>query len=295
MSTQRKAGPALYELIGRHTRVTSGKQIGGRPGSDDGVAAPPSRDVRPARSDDRSADASAPLHLARPPVAQAPRPEPVVAVDTDAPPPPPVLGPGRAVRVPTGYMLFGVAAVLAAALGGYMFGWVQKEREQNTAERLEAQRTAGTLTEPLGDQPISRPQPKPTQTSTGTRPGPSNSGATSTPAATPAIPGVIVVQKGVADPRASGKNYAVVASLGKDRSLELAEFLAGAGVEIAVLPRNTVGLYPVVSLSGFAKDEFRTKARQDHENRLRELGKQFAKQGGGRKDFSDLWWSLYKG
>ena len=295
MSTQRKAGPALYELIGRNTRVTSGKQIGGRPGSDDVVAVPPARDTPPARPADRAPDAAAPLRQARPPVAQSPRPEPVAAADADGPPPPPVLGPGRAVRVPTGYMLFGVAAVLAAALGGYMFGWVQKEREENTAQRLEAQRTSGTLTEPLGDEPIIRPQPKPTQSTNGARPGPSGSGSTTTPAAAPAIPGVIVVQKGVADPRVSGRNYAVVASLGKDRALELAEFLAGSGVEIAVLPRNTVGLYPVVSLSGFAKDEFRTKARQDHENRLRDLGKQFAKQGGGRKDFSDLWWSLYKG
>jgi hypothetical protein len=306
MANPRKASPALYELIGRQTRVTSGKQIGGRDHPDEapashGAPAPTLRPA-PARPVDRShheapppSPLPRPLQIARPPSHADPR-SADAAPHIDAPVPAPI-GPGRSVRVPTGYFLFGAAAVLAAAIGGYMFGFVQKEREVTEAERQAAQLTGTRLTEPTDGAlpPPSSTQPG-KQTATRTQPGPAGGSATSNTAApSTQIPGVTIVGKGVADPRTVGKNYAVVASLGQDRAIEVAEFLARSGVESAVLPRNTGGFYPVVSLTGFAKEEFRGKARQDHENRLRELGKQYAKQGGGRKDFSDLWWFLHKG
>jgi len=332
MLNPRKTSPALYELIGRQTRVMSGKQIGGRgpmDADDDGAdtrshhasahtgapavrpapAPAPRPRYTPADADHTETDhhSPPPLRVARMPVhapappgahrerAQTPEPESAPAPNGAA------LGPGRAVRVPTGYLLFGLAAVLAALIGGYMFGYVKKAGEVNEAERQAVQRSGPILTEPLGDErPAQRSQPQPLPKSTPKQSGTTDSGTKSTQAPaknapTKAKPGVIVVEKGIADPREPGKNYAIVASLGRERAIELAEFLAAAGVESAVLPRNNLGLYPVVSLTGFTKEEFKAGAEREHESRLRELGKQFAKQGGGRRDFYDLLWSKHSG
>lgn len=314
MTNPRKAAPALYELIGNQTRVKSGLQIGGRNRSDDEAdeavaaeAAGAHHHHPPAAPTPRApgpAPAATPLHIARPPVPAPPPPaEPKPRLthaepteDQDPAPPPVPLGPGRAVRVPTGYMLFGFAAVLATAIGGYMFGYVQKEREYNEVAREEAQKTGAHLTEPVDEGPLPRLATKPQQNPGTGGSKPAGNAVPPRPQPQPSVgPGVTIIEKGIPDPREKGKNYAVVASLGKDRAVEVANFLAKNGVDTAVLPRDTLGLYPVVSLTGFAKDEFRGDTRRQHENRLRDLGKQFAQQGGGRKDFSDLWWIRFDG
>ena len=269
MAPNRKNSPALYELVGRRYPRQGGVPTG---------------------------EPDAPV-------------QPVAEPDVDERPP--LIGPGRVVRLPVGYFFFGAALVIGAGVGGWALGYQQREREYQAELRAQAEAATVGLIEPLdgpevnpdllseGFTPVGSPaRPAGAAGTAGTtartpeaRPG---DGAERAPAGPR---GVVVQDRGQPDPRQAGSNYAIVASLGRDRAVELAEFLGERGVEVAVLSPNNAGLSSVVSLRGFPEGTYRSEARREHDSMLRRLGREWASRGGWRRDFDDseMFWMLYSG
>ncbi len=261
MASPRKNAPALYELIG----------VSRRPGEPD-AAVPEREEVH--REDHHHEPAT---HI----------------------------GPGRTVRMPVGFFFIGVAAVIAAAVGGYTLGYMKKGQEISAEERRQAAAEAALLREPSGfggvnpdllggaeDRSADRQratQPR-TQTPPRTRP---ETAPTQQEARIEGPAGLIIVGGGTPDPRESGKNYAILSSVGWDRALALGEFLASQGLEVAVLPAHNGRLHPVVSLGGLTREEYRSSSREQHERLLKRLGREWAASGTGRKDFEGLYWARY--
>lgn len=205
-----------------------------------------------------------------------------------------ILSPGRTVRMPVGYFFFALAIVIATAIGAYILGFQMRDAAYQRQEKRRAQLEAPV--EPL-DQPVNRsllgPSPVGASGSQPSRPG--------SPAKPPSPeigsgPGkVVVVGAGTSDPREKGVNYAIVATLGKERATDLAAFLSERGVDVAVVPTNNARLFFVVTLKGFPSGTYRTEERENYEALLKALGKEWERLGGGRRDFGGLWWDKYDG
>jgi len=163
-------------------------------------------------------------------------------------------------RVPLGYVLMAGAGVLAALLLAYSIGF---QAGQNRQDRLDAQRLAAQAT---------------------------RGGATHDPlleagpgaAAAGLAPG--------ADTRVAGLNYFFVALYPEALARRAAAFLRSQGVDATVVLNNASrGLYHVVSLRGFRREEIGTPAYTEHRARLMRLGRIWKRDHTGPTDFSDAW------
>jgi len=254
MGSPRKNAPALYELIGRGSRL--------------------SHTHRPDHDPDRDHD----------------RPEPE---ETHA-----AIGPGRVVRMPIGFFFFGVAIVLAAGVGGYMLGYQVRDGEADREARDRAAAEVAGLREPIGGDRTNPEVISPTRLGAQRQPARTPTDpppvATRPPADPPrADPSVVLVDRGTPDPRRTGENYPIIARLGRDRAMEVAEFLVDRGLEIAVVAPHNGTLYTVVGLRGFPSGEFRSEARRSLDRSIRALGEEWARSGRGRDGFDDLYWERY--
>ena len=257
MTKPRKNAPALYELIRERSRAPS--------------TTPPEED----QLDEHE-------------------PEPEEEPSCDEEPPSTILGPGRTVRMPVGYFFFGLAIVIATGIGGYILGFRQSEARYERQRERQARLDAPA--DPL-DRPINR------RLLAGSSPAPegradSDAGPSGSIGAFPSDGGtgtMVIVEQGTPDPRQRGVNYAVVASLGRERALDLGRFLTERGVDVAVVKLNNARLPSVIALRGFPSGHFRTEQRRSFEATLRRLGQEHADRGGGRKDFAELWWDRYDG
>lgn len=263
MSKPRKNAPALYELIGTRSRLSP-------PG-------PPG-----AASHDEEPDVG--------------HPEEEGFEEEHARS---ILGPGRMVRMPVGYFFFGLAIIIAIGVGAYMLGFKARDRAYDRLQRQQAQ--AEVPDEPLESMARDLPVNESLLSgsgSTGRRPA-SGTEAVSTPSGSIETgaglpPGrVIVVEGGVADPRVPDSNYAIVASLGRERAEDLARFLADRGLDVAVVKLNNARLHSVVPLRGFPRGTFGSEERRQFDAALKRVGREYAALGNGRKSFDDLYWDKY--
>lgn len=297
MAQPRRDAPALYELIGSRTRHAP----------------------MPRRVEEPVAPA------VEPKVAPAPvRPEPADEADDRGP----ILGPGRAIRMPVGYFFFVAAAVIAVGVGGYLLGYQHRDAEHEEARRGAVPEPLLPITDPLNEPGVgvggiagvdqARPN-RPGSNAGGSvqgsaagdarasgagRPGTAAGTANTGDPARPGIvggpgvrdgvgfPGVTVVSRETPDPRERGLNYAVIASLGEERALLAARYLAGRGVEVVVVPGQN-GRFDIVSRAGFAGGAYKERAGRSLETRIREIGRAFRQEHGGPTDFSDMWWKRF--
>lgn len=97
------------------------------------------------------------------------------------------------------------------------------------------------------------------------------------------------------DPRTPGLNYFVLAHYPRDEAVRLVEFLRGGGVEAAAIKWHNEGLFQVVALRGFSREELNGEGRKDFERRLRQLGQQWKSASRGANDLGDLYPAKYVG
>lgn len=181
------------------------------------------------------------------------------------------LSPGRSVRIPVGYLFLFVAIGVGLLFGGY---WLGHTRAAQAYDRDRAARNADLLGEPVQD-PLGSPAP------VGNRVGGNQ------PVSPPVRPtGAAAVPTG-GDPRVSGLNYYIVATLTEPEARRAAEFLAANGVAAAALPANN-GRYEVVALRGFSASEIRSRDAATYKSNIQRLGRIYKAEHRG-VDFADLY------
>ena len=85
-----------------------------------------------------------------------------------------------------------------------------------------------------------------------------------------------------ADPRRVGLNYLMVARYPESEARALAEFLAGRGVDVAVIPSDNAELFFVAALPGYARGE--GDAMDAMRSRMMALGRAWKQHNQGRGD-----------
>lgn len=213
------------------------------------------------------------------------------------------LSPGKIVKMPVGYMFFAGAAILAIVFAAYVAGYKKMEtkseaqrraiverdfenpvdpliglRLQNQAAGAAAQFTgtvAASPTQPMANAPRSIAQQKPAQT--------------------PA--GLIEVTPGTPDPRQSGLNYLVAATLPPDEARKAGEFLVDRGLAVALVRvNNRSSRLEVQILRGISREQYRRgDLKLQIEEQVRSLGRTFARDHRGGDDFGSCWWKKFSG
>ena len=213
-----------------------------------------------------------------------------------------MLKPGSAVRVPVGYLYVTAAIAVVLVFGSFMLGY---QAAQNAAERerrlalTDGSAGEAALLDPLavgngsGTTPVdpglsSRPQGGGTVTpadtpdiiSTPARPRPGGDTGSG-------LPNAYFVGDGVADPRADGLNYWVVATQAEDEAKKIARFLAARNVAVVVARSGRD--YEVTTLQGFARNPANDPEGRSLQERIRDLGRLYRSSEGGATDFADMW------
>lgn len=232
------------------------------------------------------------------------------------------LGPGRAVSIPLGYLIAAGLVVFVLLVAAFATGYRRKESEiARDLERQAALQWDGTLdplqnpqnpsggsngAQPAGSQPQPaqpRPRPEPTKRPPSQAvPAPQNppQGAptgVNRPQVAPPKPaqGMVVPVTGPEnDPRQSGLNYLIAATLPPDEAEKAGQFLASEGLEIAIVTvDNRPSLRWVVVLQGLAAKDLAGPAARALERRLQELGREYRDVHRGPTVFNDPWWKKH--
>ncbi len=221
----------------------------------------------------------------------APRAAPVDPdVDVDPPPATKLLGGGRSVRLPVGYLVFGGVTVVLLVLGAYMLGYERAKTHFTTLDdaRLReqlARNDADRIRDPLLDQPASGI--------------PVNAGSGG---AVPAAPAAAGNSRGPAapassgDPRVAGRNY-FVKNYPREGAPELASFLRSRGLDAWVVPGNNPRsvLVKVSVLPGFDRDDLKRNdpAIAALKKRISDAGLVWKVSARGRDDLRDFYLEKY--
>lgn len=252
----------------------------------------------PASTEDAATAAPASKLRRAEPARPAPMPEPKIAprpTREDAGFP---LAPGRSVRVPSGYLFFGGALIIALLIAAFALGYARGERaaEDRIAGDLR-QADNPDIVEPLDGST----QPQTQQTQPQTQPNArTNRPSAQRPSNTPAAPpqptrtagGALIITRDTADPRTPGENYLFVALRGPEEAIDIAEFLTANGVPAAVLESNRPTLRQVVALRGFEPDAIRGDNSNNYQRfrqNIRDLGREWATRTRGSQNFDDLY------
>lgn len=282
-SKQRKVGPALYELVGNGRARTSTEGV--RPRTID----PESEHEH--KPQPQNKPQSQPQRAETPPTQSAP-----AAVEGE-------FGPGRSVRMPAGILFFFIFGVVGALVAGYLIGYQQRGRE---AERSEAQaRIANAdlsgINDPL-NQPVNpdlindddtvQPRRDDPQGGQSTPEGGSEGTRDEPPVVVDDDPDadygeVIVLDRGVTDPRQRGLNYLAVTQIEAERAPAFLEYLASNGVDALAEPVNN-GVYRIWTLRGFNRDEYRTQ-RRSYEDTIKRLTERYRAPDGLSVIYDSYW------
>ncbi|MBL8745906.1 MAG: hypothetical protein JNK58_06065 [Phycisphaerae bacterium] len=211
--------------------------------------------------------------------------------------------PGRAVRVPTGYLVPLALLVLILVVGSYTTGYQRRKSEEIRLQSDTAAQEMAALVDPLNQPPAAtppKPQPKspPPQAQKATNP--------SAPAISTKLPenrpnstqsgrsaGVVIVKTPADDPRQSGLNYLIAATLPPDEAEKAASFLVSRGLETAVVTADNASLRWVVVLQGVAAKDLSGPAAKALEQRLQTLGREYKQVLKGPTVFNDPWWKKH--
>jgi len=257
-------GPALYELLGgRHAPLARGSRAEPKP------KPPPKR------------------HREQPPVEIETGSESTVLG---------WLSPGRIVKLPVGYLFFGVAGVLIALFGAYLVGFKRMENLVEAQRRAEVEQEFSSTMDPLVSLRL-KEQPQPVASGGDGKEGASSHAPVVKPATSPVIPGVVDIGAGEADPRQPGLNYLVAATLPTGEAKRAAEFLAGKGLAVAMVPvHNRPTRREVIVLEGLSREQYRKGSHKLRlEERVRAVGREFDRDYRGGDDFASCWWKKFNG
>ncbi|MFG0328382.1 MAG: hypothetical protein ACF8PN_00655 [Phycisphaerales bacterium] len=217
-----------------------------------------------------------------------------------APPPPehvePAPGPavpaigGRILRVPMGYLFVAGGVLVIVLLVAYSIGY---QRGRAAVEEMDAF-GGGTGDElPIVDPTL--PDPSNTTATPGVGGEESRRPATEErrepPRSTPR--NSAQRQPGMYDDtRQAGLNYIIVTRLAREEAEEVAQFLQQNGVDAMLIADNNAWL--VIARQGFESFYSNPEAQRLRE-RLITLGREWKRQHGGSRDFSDLYGRKYTG
>jgi type II secretory pathway pseudopilin PulG len=186
------------------------------------------------------------------------------------------------VRVPRGFAVLICVGVLALMVLAYWVGFTrgQAALRHAHAEQIAAlDRAAGRI--PGAGRLVEVPTPDLTA-------GPQGDGGRAVEAQDRA--------SAVGDPRQPGLNYLILARYPREEADRLARFLAGRGVETAVIPTDNARFFHVVGLRGFTTDQYRAGVQAAYERQMRQLGRDWQASNAGRgHNLSDMYWRLYTG
>ncbi|MCC6580106.1 MAG: hypothetical protein IT440_06655 [Phycisphaeraceae bacterium] len=194
-------------------------------------------------------------------------------------------------RVPPGYaVVFGLGALLLLVLA-YWVGYHEGVKaEQKRVQRkinadLEVEARASSLSRAMIDHGDSRPLPAPNLDRS---PSPAQPVAPANPAPETALPGDSLE----ADARQPGLNYFVLVHYPQEEAKLLVSFLAEGGIEAAAIPVGPRRC-KVVALKGVPSEQIGGAARNQYEQRLKQLGRKWQSERRGAGDLSDMYLELY--
>jgi hypothetical protein len=207
----------------------------------------------------------------------------------------------RKVAVPLSWLYLAAAGVLLAALLIWVIAWRGgAEREKAKADKqlgLVAGQQTPSVSDPLKTQSGPAPQQIPANSGLVT-PRPTQPPTTASQAA--ADPTKAVSAAFGQDPRQAGFNYLLVeGKLDKDSAQKIHDFLSGQGVPVFAVvddrggSGNNPALYLIGVTRGFNRDDLRSRAKGELENRIRALGQQWQSQHRGSTDFSRFFWARH--
>jgi hypothetical protein len=201
--------------------------------------------------------------------------------DPDVPP----IGPGRAVRVPAGYLLLGAVCVAAGMVAVFVWGFSRGEAtaRSETAKTLEAAVVARSVRDPLGGSELDSDR-----IDDGTESGAGWSEATDRA-------GGAELEPGGGDPRRSGLNYFVLAHATVEAAPELVAFCRSQGLEAHVVADHNGVLRKVIVTPGYADGARRSETVQALERRIRDTGLSWKAHRRGNADFSGAYPELFRG
>jgi hypothetical protein len=201
-------------------------------------------------------------------------------VDSESAP----IGPGRAVRVPAGYLLIAAVAIVAVMVGVFAWGFSRGEAAARsaTARTLEAAVAARSVRDPLGGgEALQRPRDLDGTEPAGASP-PSRDWQDSDGRVT-------------GDPRRVGLNYFVLAHATVETSPDLVAFCRNQGLEAHVVADHNGALRKVIVTPGYADGARRSETVQALERRIRDVGLSWKAQRRGNADFSGAYPELFRG
>jgi hypothetical protein len=198
----------------------------------------------------------------------------------------PVIGPGRSVRVPVGYLP--VVAVLAMVVGGIGYAWGfsrgRSEAQQDAARTLEGVLATRTIADPLAATAADAANASP-------RGGAGSANAVDGDAGVPPLP---LPPPADGDPRVSGLNYFVLSHASPAMAPELIEFCRREGLEAHLVEDNRGVRRKVIVLPGYADGDRLSPTVQALERRIREVGLRWKAQRRGNEDFSGAYPELFR-
>lgn len=276
-----KKSPALFELIKDSRGVAPA--VPPRP-----IAAPTAPAAPVVVATSAQAQAAAPP--SEPAVVESSPRQAAAAVEGD-----------RKVAVPLSWLYLGAAGVLLAALLIWVIAWRGgADREKAKADKqlgLVAGQQTPSVSDPLKAQSSTGPQQIPTNTGLVTPRPPQTA---STGAQTTADPAKAVSAAFGQDPRQPGFNYLLVeGKLDKESAQKIYDFLTAQGVPVFAVvddrggSGNNPALYLIGASRGFNRDDLRSRAKGELENRIRALGQQWQSQHRGSTDFSRFFWARH--
>jgi len=217
---------------------------------------------------------------------------------------------GITLSVPKFYTLIALALVLivGAWAGGYQIG--KRDGKDEMSRFVPDQPVVRPIaSETGGSQPTTQPQAQPRQTNTGstTQPPAGNSSGAQPQNQPQARASEIMTANGyrAQDPRTSGMNYLVLATLPTEQAADAISFMNSNGLTIIGVPQldsrgssaNNPSRYTLYSL-GLAIPGNRWSAmsnqRLEHQRMVANLGAQWQRERRGGSDFSQTNWEKYE-
>ena len=196
----------------------------------------------------------------------------------------PPIGPGRALRVPAGYLLIAGVAVAAVMVGVFAWGFSRGEAaaRSETAKTLAAAVAGRSVRDPLGE----------VDGVGGDRDG-LGAGMADEPSLNEAMRGLDSTPEG--DPRRAGLNYFVLSHATVETAPEVVAFCRTQGLEAHVVADHNGVLRKVIVTPGYADGARRSETVQALERRIRDVGLSWKAQRRGNTDFSGAYPELFRG
>ncbi|MHC4415447.1 MAG: hypothetical protein ACYS0G_09205 [Planctomycetota bacterium] len=213
--------------------------------------------------------------------AAAPPPETEPVSDAPVNHAPGWLSPGRTLRIPVGFLLLAVAALIASLVIAYMVGYTRAERAVRAEleqDWLARPRTAVGALPPEVSEPVVPDLAPGGVTPTGAAEGP---GRDERAAPAPNRWGPIL-----SDPRRPGQNYFVLIHTRRDSAVRLARFCREQELEAYAVAAKNVSLYRVIALPGYDKGERDSEAVRALERRIVEVARKWKLQVNPRDDLA---------